>query len=132
MELRNAASRFHCSDHRASSWIGAIYAERLGRRGHTLVLVACDKARVVALAARLGKETGVFTNVLPGMRQWSGSTAARRSHPVAAERNPMGDLQSRSPGHATQFTARASGGPLSNVTSYVTSKGDLSCTSRHP
>ncbi|MGC2036369.1 SDR family NAD(P)-dependent oxidoreductase, partial [Paraburkholderia caledonica] len=37
----------------ASSGIGSIYAERFARRGHDLVLVARDKARLDTLAARL-------------------------------------------------------------------------------
>ena len=37
----------------ASSGIGAVYADRLARRGHDLVLVARDKAKLEALAARL-------------------------------------------------------------------------------
>lgn len=48
----------------ASSGIGAIYAERFARRGHDLVLVARDKARLDALAARLQQETGVSVDVL--------------------------------------------------------------------
>lgn len=42
----------------ASSGIGATYAERFARRGHDLVLVARDKARLDALAARLREESG--------------------------------------------------------------------------
>jgi short-subunit dehydrogenase len=49
----------------ASSGIGATYAERFARRGHDLVLVARDKARLKALAARLHQETGVAVEVLP-------------------------------------------------------------------
>ncbi len=49
----------------ASSGIGAVYAERLARRGHDLVLVARDKAKLEALAARLTAETGVKAEVLP-------------------------------------------------------------------
>lgn len=49
----------------ASSGIGATYAERFARRGHDLVLVARDKARLDALAARLREETGVAVDVLP-------------------------------------------------------------------
>jgi short-subunit dehydrogenase len=48
----------------ASSGIGATYAERFARRGHDLVLVARDKARMDALAARLRQETGVAIDVL--------------------------------------------------------------------
>ena len=48
----------------ASSGIGAVYADRLARRGHDLVLVARDKAKLEALAARLKSETGVAAEVL--------------------------------------------------------------------
>jgi short-subunit dehydrogenase len=49
----------------ASSGIGATYAERFARRGHDLVLVARDKDRMEALAARLRAESGVAIDVLP-------------------------------------------------------------------
>lgn len=49
----------------ASSGIGAVYAERFARRGHDLVLVARDKARLDTLAARLREETQVSIDVLP-------------------------------------------------------------------
>lgn len=49
----------------ASSGIGAVYAERFARRGHDLVLVARDQARLEALAARLHQETGVEVQTLP-------------------------------------------------------------------
>lgn len=49
----------------ASSGIGATYAERFARRGHDLVLVARDQARLEALAARLRQETGVAVELLP-------------------------------------------------------------------
>lgn len=42
----------------ASSGIGAVYAERLARRGHDLLLVARSAARLEALAGRLRRETG--------------------------------------------------------------------------
>ncbi|MEZ5454885.1 MAG: SDR family oxidoreductase [Lysobacteraceae bacterium] len=48
----------------ASSGIGATYAERFARRGHDLVLVARDKARLEALAARLRAECKVVVDVL--------------------------------------------------------------------
>lgn len=49
----------------ASTGIGATYAERFARRGHDLVLVARDMARMEALASRLGQETGVRIDILP-------------------------------------------------------------------
>ncbi len=42
----------------ASTGIGAVYADRLARRGYDLILVARNQARLEALAARLTKETG--------------------------------------------------------------------------
>lgn len=48
----------------ASSGIGAVYADRLSRRGYDLVLVARDAARLTTLADRLARETGVRTEVL--------------------------------------------------------------------
>ncbi|RMB24857.1 hypothetical protein C8J47_3758 [Sphingomonas sp. PP-F2F-G114-C0414] len=49
----------------ASTGIGATYADRFARRGHNLVLVARDAARLDALAAKLSSETGVAVDVLP-------------------------------------------------------------------
>jgi uncharacterized protein len=49
----------------ASTGIGAIYADRLAHRGHDLVLVARDIARLDALATRLRTEAGVRVDVLP-------------------------------------------------------------------
>jgi short-subunit dehydrogenase len=48
----------------ASSGIGAIYADRLARRGHDLVLVARNKARLEEVAARITQETGRQVDVL--------------------------------------------------------------------
>ena len=42
----------------ASSGIGAVYADRLAKRGHNLILVARNKNRLAALARRLENETG--------------------------------------------------------------------------
>lgn len=42
----------------ASSGIGAIYADRLAKRGYDLILVARNKARLATLARRLRNETG--------------------------------------------------------------------------
>jgi short-subunit dehydrogenase len=49
----------------ASTGIGATYADRFARRGHDLVLVARDAARMEALATRLRAETGVAIDILP-------------------------------------------------------------------
>jgi len=49
----------------ASTGIGAVYADRFARRGYDLVLVARDKERLNALAARLRTESGVGVDVLP-------------------------------------------------------------------
>lgn len=48
----------------ASSGIGATYADRFARRGHDLVLVARDKARLETLAERLRGEAGIAVDVL--------------------------------------------------------------------
>ena len=42
----------------ASSGIGAVYADRLARRGHDLILVARNRERLGGLSARLTDETG--------------------------------------------------------------------------
>jgi short-subunit dehydrogenase len=43
----------------ASSGIGAVYADRFAKRGHDLVLVARDGAKLEQLSVRLHRETGV-------------------------------------------------------------------------
>lgn len=48
----------------ASSGIGAVYADRLACRGHDLILVARNTARLRELAARLVRETGREVEVL--------------------------------------------------------------------
>ena len=48
----------------ASSGIGVAYAERFARRGHDVVLVARDAARLEAVADRIGRASGVRAEVL--------------------------------------------------------------------
>jgi uncharacterized protein len=49
----------------ASSGIGALYADRLARRGHDLILVARNRERLGSLARRLSHETGRSVEVIP-------------------------------------------------------------------
>ena len=49
----------------ASSGIGAIYADRLARRGHDLILVARNQSRLEELAARLRDETARSVEIVP-------------------------------------------------------------------
>ena len=49
----------------SSTGIGAVYADRFASRGHDLVLVARNAARLAALADRLRGETGVTVDVVP-------------------------------------------------------------------
>ena len=60
----------------ASTGIGAIYADRFARRGHGLVLVARDKARLETLAARLREETGAAVDILAADLTQPGDLAA--------------------------------------------------------
>jgi len=48
----------------AASRIGAIYADRLARRGYDLLLVARDRRRLHDLSTRLAEETGRTINVV--------------------------------------------------------------------
>jgi len=48
----------------ASDGIGAVYADRLAKRGHDLVLVARRADRLADLAARLRRETGAAIDVV--------------------------------------------------------------------
>jgi short-subunit dehydrogenase len=49
----------------ASSGIGAVYADRLAKRGYDLILVARNETRLKSLSARLASETGRSVKVLP-------------------------------------------------------------------
>lgn len=48
----------------ASSGIGAVYADRLARRGHDLILVARSRERLKALAAQITADTGRSVEVI--------------------------------------------------------------------
>jgi short-subunit dehydrogenase len=48
----------------ASSGIGAVYADRLARRGYDLVLVARSRERLAAVADRIGKQTQRSVEIL--------------------------------------------------------------------
>lgn len=48
----------------ASTGLGAVYADRLAKRGYDLILVARDADRMAALAERLQRETGRTVDVL--------------------------------------------------------------------
>lgn len=48
----------------ASSGIGAIYAERMAQRGYDLILVARNRDRLTALAAKIADETGRSVEVI--------------------------------------------------------------------
>jgi uncharacterized protein len=48
----------------ASSGIGAVYADRLAKRGYDLILVARDRKKLDILATHLAEETGVKTESL--------------------------------------------------------------------
>jgi len=48
----------------ASTGIGAVYADRLARRGYDLLLVARNQERMADLATRLGSETGSDVDIV--------------------------------------------------------------------
>jgi uncharacterized protein len=49
----------------ATSGIGAVYADRLAKRGYDLILVARNEEKLKSLAARLASETGRSVKALP-------------------------------------------------------------------
>src|SRR5881394_1358356 len=49
----------------ASSGIGAVYADRLAKRGYDLILVARNGEKLKSLATRLTSETGRAVKVIP-------------------------------------------------------------------
>lgn len=49
----------------ASSGIGAVYADRVARRGYDLILIARNRDRLAALAQRLENDTGRSVETIP-------------------------------------------------------------------
>ena len=64
----------------ASSGIGAVYAERFAKRGHDLVLVARDKSRLDAQAARLSQAHNVKIDVVQADLTQQADLAAVEAH----------------------------------------------------
>ncbi|MES2491203.1 MAG: SDR family oxidoreductase [Pseudomonadota bacterium] len=62
--MANAKSKGTALITGASSGIGAVYADRLARRGYDLILVARDQQRLDQLAAKLKQETGVSVDII--------------------------------------------------------------------
>ena len=76
----------------ASSGIGAVYADRLARRGYDLILVARNRERLDALAKRLNDETGRTVDVVAAdlndkadLGRIETLAAHRRRHHVAGQ-----------------------------------------------
>ncbi|WP_328702926.1 SDR family NAD(P)-dependent oxidoreductase [Arenibaculum pallidiluteum] len=68
----------------ASTGIGAIYADRLARRGYDLLLVARDGARLAALAGKLERETGRSAEILRADLT-HGAEVAELAHRIEAD-----------------------------------------------
>jgi len=65
MHMSNAPSKGTALVTGASTGIGAVYADRLAKRGYDLILVARNEANLTALSTRLTQETGRAIKVLP-------------------------------------------------------------------
>src|SRR5882762_11345601 len=63
--MRHARSQGTALITGASRGIGAVYADRLAKRGYDLILVAREEVKLLALAARLTSETGRLVTALP-------------------------------------------------------------------
>lgn len=61
----------------ASSGIGAIYADRLAKRGYDLILVARNEARLKSHSDRLANETGRTVKVPRRPRRQGGACQGR-------------------------------------------------------
>jgi short-subunit dehydrogenase len=64
MKMTNPSDKGRALITGASSGIGAVYADRLARRGYDLIVVARDRARLADLANRLSADTGRKAEVL--------------------------------------------------------------------
>ena len=70
----------------ASSGIGAVYADRLAKRGYDLILVARNGEKLKSLAARLTSETGRSVKVIPAdLWRQSGAYESRSGAPRRQE-----------------------------------------------
>ena len=67
--MRNSPSKGTALITGASRGIGAVYADRVAKRGYDLILVARDEARLKALCARLASETNGMDPSSPNRHQ---------------------------------------------------------------
>jgi uncharacterized protein len=65
MSSTNSSSKGTAVVTGASTGIGAVYADRLAKRGYDLILVARNEAKLNSLSERLANETGRSVKVLP-------------------------------------------------------------------
>src|ERR1700677_706254 len=63
-QMTNSQSRGTALITGASSGIGAVYADRLARRGYDLILVARNTDKLQAVARRVSNETGRAVNAM--------------------------------------------------------------------
>jgi uncharacterized protein len=80
----------------ASAGIGAVYADRLARRGHDLILVARDETRLNALAERLPAEVGRSVEVLDADLSARPDLLRIERRLLLGSRNPSSECDARS------------------------------------
>ena len=81
----------------ASTGIGAVYADRLAKRGYDLILVARNEARLEALSARLRGETGRSVEVLPAEEFAEDHLPGAASHPLRQLDDEAGQIDPNRP-----------------------------------